>query len=84
MSLPHQKTTEVKPINPANIKKAISTGKSLMKNKDTTKADAARSMYEIIHTEPREIIVQAFIDGCNLTPMGVQTYYYNCKRKMKK
>ena len=84
MSQPQQKTTEVKPINPATIKKAISTGKSMMKNKDTTKADAARSMYELIHEESREVIVQSFIEGCDLTPMGAQTYYYNCKRQMKK
>jgi hypothetical protein len=30
------------------------------------------------------VIVQAFIAGANLTPKGAQTYFYNCKRKMRK
>jgi len=34
-------------------------------------------------TKPREIIVQAFVDGAELTPKGAQTYFYNCRRKVK-
>jgi len=40
-------------------------------------------MCELIHEESREVIVQAFVDGANLRPKGVQTYFCNCKRRMK-
>lgn len=74
----------MKPINPAAIKKAISAGKEMTKQPEVTKADIARKMYETISGEPREIIIQAFVDGAGLTPKGAQTYFYNCKRKAKK
>jgi bisphosphoglycerate-independent phosphoglycerate mutase (AlkP superfamily) len=48
---------------------------------DTSKADVARKMFETIADEPREVIVQAFVDGAGLTPKGAQTYFYNCRRK---
>lgn len=73
-----------KPVNPAAVKKAIALGKDVRKQPEKTKADAARSMYDLISTEPREIVIQAFIDGAGLTPKGAQTYFYNCKRKAKK
>ncbi|MGH8284937.1 MAG: hypothetical protein ACRETT_04130 [Steroidobacteraceae bacterium] len=41
-------------------------------------------MCELISGEPREITVQAFVDGAGLTPKGAQTYFYNCKRKARK
>jgi hypothetical protein len=41
-------------------------------------------MFELISGEPREIVVQTFIDGSGLTPKSAQTYFYNCKRKAKK
>jgi hypothetical protein len=70
--------------NPAVVKKAVALGKEVRKQPEKTKADAAREMYELISAEPREIIIQAFIDGAGLTPKGAQTYFYNCKRKSKK
>ena len=70
-----------KPTNPAAVRKAIALGKDLRKQVDTSKADVARKMYEIISEEPREVIVQAFVDGAGLTPKGAQTYFYNCRRK---
>lgn len=73
----------VKPHNPAAVKKAVALGKELSKVPDTTKAAVAMKMYELIADEPREIIVQAFIDGARLTPKGAQTYFYNCRRKAK-
>jgi hypothetical protein len=54
------------------------------KQPEKTKADAARRRYELISGEPREIVVQAFVDGAGLTPKGAQTYFYNCKLKVKK
>jgi hypothetical protein len=68
---------------PDEVKKAIALGKEVRKQPEKTKADAARAMFELISGEPREIVVQAFVDGAGLTPKGAQTYFYNCKRKMK-
>lgn len=77
-------TTEpVKPKSPAIVKKAIALGKELSKTPEATKTSVAMKMYELIAGEPREVIVQAFVDGAGLTPKGAQTYFYNCKRKSK-
>lgn len=73
-----------KAINPAAVKKAVALGKETRKQPDKTKADAAREIYALIAGEPREIIIQALIDGAGLTPKGAQTYFYNCKRKAAK
>ena len=73
-----------KPNNPAALRKAITLGKEMRKQPDTSKADVARKMYELISDEPREVIVQAFVDGAGLTAKGAQTYFYNCKRRVKK
>jgi hypothetical protein len=71
----------VKATNPAAVKKAVAMGKEMRTVPDTSKADVARKMFETIADEPREIIVQAFVDGAGLTPKGAQTYFYNCRRK---
>ena len=71
----------VKPTNVAAVRKAIALGKDMRKVPDTSKADVARKMFETIAEEPREVIVQAFVDGAGLTPKGAQTYFYNCRRK---
>src|SRR3974390_897045 len=70
-----------KPTNPAAVRKAIGLGKDMRKQPDTSKADVARKMFETISDEPREVIVQAFVDGAGLTPKGAQTDFYNCRRK---
>src|ERR1035441_3732315 len=74
----------VKPTNAAVVRKAIALGKDMRKVPDRSKADVARKMFETISDEPREVIVQAFVDGAGLTPKGAQTYFYNCKRKASK
>ena len=71
----------VKPTNAAAVRKAIALGKDMRKVPDTSKADVARKMFESIADEPREVIVQAFVDGAGLTPKGAQTYFYTCRRK---
>ena len=73
-----------KPTNPAAVRKAIALGKDMRKQPDTSKADVARKMFETISEEPREVIVQAFVDGAGLTPKGAQTYFYNCRRRAEK
>jgi len=70
-----------KPTNPAAVRKAVALGKDMRKQPDMSKSDVARKMYETISEEPREVIVQAFVDGAGLTPKGAQTYFYNCRRK---
>jgi adenylate kinase len=59
-----------KPVNAAAVKKAVTMGKEMRKVPDTSKADLARKMFETIADEPREVIVQAFVDGAGLTPKG--------------
>jgi len=73
-----------KPTNPAAVRKAIALGKDMRKQPDTSKADVARKMFETIADEPREVIVQAFVDGAGLTLKGAQTYFYNCRRRAEK
>ena len=72
-----------KATNPAAVRKAVALGKEIRKQSEKTKADAARAMFDLISGEPREIVIQAFIDGVGLTPKGAPTYFYNCKRKSK-
>lgn len=67
----------------AKVKDAIEQGKKLLAE-SKTKADAARTMYELIGDEPKEIIVAAFIKGAGLTEKGALTYWYNCKRRASK
>jgi hypothetical protein len=73
-----------KPLNAIAVRKAVAIGKDMRKLPETSKADVARKMFEMIADEPREVIVQAFVDGAGLTPKGAQTYFYNCKRKSTK
>ena len=70
-----------KPKNAAKVKNAIDLGKSLKgKDKEITKADITRQMWPLVKDETREVIVDAFVQGAGLTPMGAQTYFYNCRR----
>ena len=74
-------TEQAKPKSAAKVQKAISLGKEMKKDKEVTKADITRKMWPLVKEEPREVIVEAFVQGAGLTPMGAQTYYYNCRRK---
>jgi len=76
---------EVAPRNTDQVQRAVALGKEMMKKGDeVTKVEVAMAIYELIREESREVIVQAFIAGANLTPKGAQTYFYNCKRRMRK
>ena len=61
---------------------AIRIGQDLIK-KEMTKAETSMVMYRLLHEGgcDQETIVDAFIKGASLTPMGARTYFYNCKRK---
>jgi len=41
-------------------------------------------VFDLISGEAREIVVLTLVDGAGLAPAGSQTYFYNCKRKVKK
>lgn len=62
---------------------AISEGRQVLAESGS-KAAASRRIFELIHTEPREIILKAFIEGAEVTPKGAPTYFYNISRKSKR
>ena len=51
---------------------------------DHLKQQIIAGKHTLIADEPREVIVQAFVDGAGLTPKGAQTYFYNCRRRAQK
>ena len=54
------------PKNAEQVEKAVALGKEMMKKGDeVTKVEVARAMYDLVHEESREVIVQAFIAGAN-------------------
>ena len=68
--------------NSKTIQDAIKIGQDLIK-KEMTKAEASMVMYRLLHEGgcDQETIVDAFVKGASLTPMGARTYFYNCRRK---
>jgi len=86
--MPETKATANKPqCKPAQktIQDAIKIGQDLIK-KEITKTEASMVMYRLLHEGgcDQEMIIDAFVKGASLTPMGARTYYYNCKRKYQK
>ena len=67
-------------INEKLLDDAINSGQLILKS-GGTKADAARAIFDLIKDEPKEIVVNTFVKGANLTPKGALTYWYNCSRK---
>ena len=65
------------------IQEAIAEGPALIKD-GKSKADAARAIYARIASEPKEVIVAAFVEGATLAEKGALTYWYNCKRRAAK
>jgi len=62
---------------------AITAGRAALAE-GKTKADAAMIMYLILKDEPRDQAVEALVQGASLTPKGAMTYWYNCKRKVRR
>ena len=80
----NETTTTKKPdLNKANIKKAIAQGKEMIKS-GMSKADVSREIYDLVKDEEKEVIIQVFQQGANLTEKGSLTYLYNIKRKLNK
>ena len=73
----------MQPNDPARYAHAIEEGKKQL-NQGNSKADAARAIFRLIHAEPREVVLRAFIEGADVTPKGAPTYYYNINRKFRK
>ena len=65
------------------VKAAIAAGKALI-DEGKTKAEAAMAIYTQIEGESQETVVNAFVEGATLTEKGALTYWYNCRRKLKK
>lgn len=82
------KTPDLTPKQPDQVKKAIALGKEMAKdmasNPEITKASVALAMYPLLKDESREVIAAAFVEGAGLTEKGAMTYYYNTKRKAAK
>ncbi|MEL4181671.1 hypothetical protein [Roseateles sp. PN1] len=66
-----------------SVRSAIVDGKALI-DSGKSKADAARTIFDLIKNESKEVIVAAFVEGATLTPKGALTYWYNCRRRASK
>ena len=69
-----EKTEMPKPKDATAYKKAVTLGKSLSKKPENTKADIARQMFELINSEDKAVIANAFIEGAKLTPKGAMRH----------
>ncbi len=73
----------IEPSDPELYRHAIAEGQQVLADSGS-KAAASRRIFELIHSETREIILQAFIEGAEVTPKGAPTYFYNISRKSKR
>jgi hypothetical protein len=71
------------PVNPSLYKDAIRMGQEVLVEQGS-KAAAAMEIFKILKDESREVVLQAFIEGANITPKGSPTYFYNVTRKLRK
>lgn len=65
------------------VSSAVAAGKAL-NEQGKTKMEAAMAIYVTLEALPQDVVVKAFIDGAMLTDKGALTYWYNCRRKLKK
>jgi hypothetical protein len=71
------------PLDSDRLKQALSIGLKTLKDSGS-KAAAARAIYDLIHMESRDVILQAFIDGATVTVKGAPTYYHTISRKFRR
>ncbi len=64
-------------------RQAIEAGRQTLVD-ERSKAAAARVIFKILANESRDVVLQAFIEGADITPKGSPTYYYNITRKLKR
>ncbi len=65
------------------IEEAVAAGRLLIEQ-GKPKIEAAMAIYEKLEQLSQETVVKAFIDGADLTTKGALTYWYNCRRKLRK
>ncbi len=84
-SLDQTNTTEQPaiPSDPELYKRAINEGREQLVQQ-RSKAAAARTIYQILQNESRDVVLKAFIEGADITIKGVPTYFYNITRKLKR
>jgi hypothetical protein len=71
------------PSDPELYKRAINEGREQLVQQ-RSKAAAARTIYQILQNESRDVVLRAFIEGADITIKGSPTYYYNITRKLKR
>lgn len=76
-------TTITNEPNVEAVKAAIAAGKALIEQ-GKTKAEASMAIYLQIEGESQETVVKAFVEGATLTEKGALTYWYNCRRRVKR
>ncbi len=74
---------QIEPKDQRRYESAIDEGRNIL-TQGGSKADAARAIFRLIHDEHRDLVLQAFIAGADITPKGAPTYYYNINRKFRK
>jgi len=77
----NETTTNKPDFNKANIKKAITQGKKLIKS-GKSKVDVSREIYGLVNNEERKVILHVFQQGAALTKKGSLTYLNKIKRKL--
>ena len=82
ISLPRTSSPSA-PMDAERLKQALSIGLKTLKDSGS-KAAAARAIYDLIHMESRDVILQAFIDGATVTVKGAPTYYHTISRKFRR
>ena len=84
--MPTKPTTETvtpQPFNAAAVEQAVLAGMTAISD-GKTKVQPVNAMFPLIATEPKNIILRAFIDGAGLTEKGALTYLYNVRRAVKR
>ena len=84
-ALPTTDPTQPSPVpkDLALYRQAIEAGRQALVD-ERSKAAAARVIFKILSNESRDVVLQAFIEGADITPKGSPTYYYNITRKLKR
>ena len=83
MSEQDNETSAVQPTVEAAYQHAIERGRYVLEQ-ENSKAAAAREIYSILASEDRDVILQAFIEGADVTPKSSATYFYNITRKLRR
>ena len=87
LNLPIDQTNDtdqtVIPSDPELYNRAINEGREQLVQQ-RSKAAAARTIYQLLQHESRDVVLKAFIEGADITIKGSPTYFYNITRKLKR